>query len=81
MMKNERIKLFRKLWLKLFDKSWLNFDEKFPNIGDNVEILVIMRIAEFSKIFKSDEPFIWVIADKDQWVKLLDRDTKWRIKK
>ena len=80
-MKNERIKLFRKLWLKLFDKSWLNFDEKFPNIGDNVEILVIMRIAEFSKIFKSDEPFIWVIADKDQWVKLLDRDTKWRIKK
>ena len=72
---------FQKLWLKLFDKSWLNFDEKFPNIGDNVEILVIMRIAEFSKIFKSDEPFIWVIADKDQWVKLLDRDTKWRIKK
>jgi len=70
---------FQKLWLKLFDKSWLNFDEKFPNVGDNVEILV--KIAEFSKTFKSDEPFIWVIADKDQWVKLLDRDTKWRIKK
>ena len=70
---------FQKLWLKLFDKSWLNFDEKFPNVGDNVEILV--KIAEFSKTFKSGEPFIWIIADKDQWVKLLDRDTKWRIKK
>ena len=72
---------FQKLWLKLFDKSWLNFDEKFPNVGDNVEILVIMKIAKFSKTFKSGEPFIWIIADKDQWVKLLDRDTKWRIKK
>lgn len=73
---------FQKLWLKLFDKSWLNFDEKFPNVGDNVDILVIWKIPRFSiRIFKSDEPFIWVIADKDQWVKLLDRDTKWRIKK
>ena len=25
---------FQKLWLKLFDKSWLNFDEKFPNVGE-----------------------------------------------
>ena len=79
---------FEKLWIKLFDKSWLNFDEKFPEVGDNVELLLIFRRGDaiipedgHTRMFKSYEPFKWVIANKEEWVPLFDSDTKWRIKK
>ena len=72
-----------RLWIKLFDKSWLNFDEKFPIVGDNVELLLIFRREDdgHTRMFKSYEPFKWVIANKEDWSPLFDSDTKWRIKK
>lgn len=55
---------------KLAQKHWLNFDDKFPIVGQKIKIKVLVKPDNFTeKTFVSDE-FNWSIPEegKEQWL-------------